>query len=260
MAIFTSVGARFLSHCTSLRRVDLSPLLGVEAVGGNFLHGCTSLGAWKAAKITDKQSLDLTPISHITRIPAYFLANTGIVDAREVLEQFVDIREISPGFLYQCVKLEKVDLNILHNITEIPAYFMAKCCNLEYLDLTPLLKNVKTISQGFMYYNVKLNNIVGLQALLKSSSNKNGGGGGGCIVLDAKDFMTYCPPQLTHGALAVASARRLSINLAKSTVEGVKWTGRTARGLPWAVACAIGRRMLGTPATEEDYDSDDYDY
>ncbi len=39
----TKIGNEFLSHCTSLESIDLTPLKNVKTIGSNFLNNCPKL-------------------------------------------------------------------------------------------------------------------------------------------------------------------------------------------------------------------------
>ena len=91
----------FLNDCSSLEKLDLSPLVNLREVGHYFLRGCISM-----------KSIDLTPLRAV-----------------EVLAK---------GFLRGCSLLEEVDLSPLVNVRVVGSYFLSGCTGLKYIDLSSL--------------------------------------------------------------------------------------------------------------------------
>ena len=106
------IGNGFLSRCSNLTSIDLSPLSNVTSTGNRFLSNCSNL-----------TSIDLSPLSNVT--------------------------SIRNGFLNGCSKLESIDLSPLSNVTSIGDWFLSNCSNLTSIDLSPF-SNVTSIGNFFL--------------------------------------------------------------------------------------------------------------
>lgn len=104
----TEVGDFFLSSCSGLETIDLSPLRNVVTIGARFLGDCRGL-----------EMVDLTPLTSLTRI--------------------------GKGFLHQCDRLKQIS-GFPSSLTDIGDEFLRGCSGLEgELDFSSL-GNVVTMS------------------------------------------------------------------------------------------------------------------
>ena len=88
MGAVTTIGRGFLSRCSTLEAVDLTPLSNVTIVDEYFLRHCSRLRA-----------VDLTPLSKVTRV--------------------------CRGFLQGCTALKAVDLSSLSSVTRVGGGFLS---------------------------------------------------------------------------------------------------------------------------------------
>ena len=127
----------FLSKCTSLRTVDLSPLSHVTEVHERFLEGCSGLS-----------TINLSPFSKLRVIRASFLQGcSGLTSLN--LGPLSQVTEIHGGFLSGCSGLTELNLNPLSQVKNFRWGFLAGCSGLTTLDLGPL-SNVSKIDLGFL--------------------------------------------------------------------------------------------------------------
>ncbi len=134
----TTIGSQFLSQCTGLRALDLSPLSKVKTVGDSFLSWCHSLTV-----------VDLTPLSTVTTVGGHFLSGCTYLTAVD-LTPLSNLTTVAYGFLFGCSGLTAVDLAPLADVTTVGKNFLSYCTGLRALDLSPLV-NITATDDYFLY-------------------------------------------------------------------------------------------------------------
>ena len=130
------VGDFFLYRCSSLHKVDLSPLSNVQKVGNSFLYGCSSV-----------KKLDLSPLSNVQEVGDYFLS--GCSSLKEVDLSLLSNLQVGHNFLSRCSSLKEVDLSPLSSTQEVGSHFLYGCTSLKEVDLSPL-SNVQKVGDHFL--------------------------------------------------------------------------------------------------------------
>ena len=69
MPSIVSIPSDFLSKCSSLEKVDLTPLINLREVGSYFLNECTGM-----------KSIDLTPLRAVEVLPDWFLSGCSSLE------------------------------------------------------------------------------------------------------------------------------------------------------------------------------------
>eukprot|EP01059_Diplonema_ambulator_P015251 TRINITY_DN26355_c0_g1_i1.p1 TRINITY_DN26355_c0_g1~~TRINITY_DN26355_c0_g1_i1.p1 ORF type:complete len:291 (+),score=20.93 TRINITY_DN26355_c0_g1_i1:41-913(+) len=113
-------GQSFLSTCPHLVEVHLpTSMPNLHTIGTAFLSGCTAL-----------KSVDLTPLSPATSINSCFLYNcNGLTEI--ILPPFPNLRRLGDLFLASCGSLKSIDIATLSNVHDFGNYFLYKCTGLE---------------------------------------------------------------------------------------------------------------------------------
>lgn len=118
----------FLYGCRGLTSVDLTPLSHIRRVPEGFLTGCCGL-----------REIDLTPLSQILAVGCDFLFGCHGLRAID-LSPVSHVTILEEGFLSQCASLVELDMRPLVNVKDLPRYFLVACRELTTLHLPPNLK------------------------------------------------------------------------------------------------------------------------
>ena len=132
-----AVGKDFLSRCSSLKSIDLTPLWAVEVLPDGFLDGCTSL-----------EEIDLSPLVNLREVGTFFLCRCSGMKSID-LTPLRAIEVLPDGFLVECRGLVEVDLWPLANVREVGTFFLCECSGMTSIDLTPL-SAVGVLPEGFL--------------------------------------------------------------------------------------------------------------
>jgi len=137
MSNVQEVGDGFLSGCSSLKEVDLSPLSNVQKVGHRFLGGCSSL-----------TEVDLSHLSDVQEVGDCFLE--GCYRLEEVkLNPFSNVQKVGKCFLGGCSSQEEVNLSPFSKVQKVGDCFLGGCSSLKEVNLSPLSK-VQKVGYGFL--------------------------------------------------------------------------------------------------------------
>eukprot|EP00658_Telonema_sp_P-2_P002437 TRINITY_DN10919_c0_g1_i5.p1 TRINITY_DN10919_c0_g1~~TRINITY_DN10919_c0_g1_i5.p1 ORF type:complete len:139 (+),score=2.83 TRINITY_DN10919_c0_g1_i5:541-957(+) len=115
-----SIGSYFMSGCSGLESIDLTPLSNVTSIGSDFMSRCSMLSR-----------IDITPLTNtndaLRVVPPRFLARTGLTTL-DLLPLRTITSVIGEDFLGGCTSLTTIDLSPLqHSVVEVHKGFLGGC-------------------------------------------------------------------------------------------------------------------------------------
>ena len=140
----TTLPPNFLSCCAGLESISIVSMPCITTIGeGDFLSGCTAL-----------ETLDLSPLQSVCEIPQGFLK--GCTSLKEIdFSPMSNVTSIGEDFLMSCTSLKSINFNGLGKVRQLKNRFMFGCTALTVVDMAPLAK-VCAVSQQMYFHPLEI--------------------------------------------------------------------------------------------------------